>query len=150
MSAAFVLVDRGSHQDNTQDKAELSDFKNVKIGVSMSSPADAFLFDHGYDRSVLPRERQVLKALDAGDVELALVWSPALAYARKDYSNAKIHVVSKYEPEAALRWNMAMAVPEADAKLKQSVDDAIGELLKSGEIKRIVESYGVPFFPPIS
>jgi hypothetical protein len=33
--------------------------------------------------------------------------------------------------------------------LKQFLDDQIGELLKSGEVQKIVESYGVPFFAPM-
>jgi ABC-type amino acid transport substrate-binding protein len=43
-----------------------------------------------------------------------------------------------------------MAVPEGNAALKELLDKAINELLRNGEIKRIVESYGVPFYPPIS
>ena len=147
LSQAFVLVDHGT---GNEGKTQLADFKNVKIGVSMASPADGYLFDNGFERSVFNGERSVLKALDAGTVEAALVWSPALAYAKRDYPNAKFHVVANSEPESSLRWNLAIAVPEGDTALKQSLDNAIAELLKNGEIKRIVESYGVPFFPPFS
>ena len=32
--------------------------------------------------------------------------------------------------------------------MQQFLDGSIDALLASGEIKRIVESYGMPFFPP--
>ena len=150
MSEVFVLVDRSTDQGSAQGKTTLADFKNVKIGVTMTSPADGYLFDNGYERSLFANERLVLKALDAGAIKIALVWSPALAYAKRDFSNSRIHVVGNYETEAALRWNVAIAVVEGDTALRQSLDEAIGELLKSGEIERILEHYGVPFFPPVS
>jgi ABC-type amino acid transport substrate-binding protein len=45
---------------------------------------------------------------------------------------------------------MSIAMPEDDTKLKELLDKAINKLLENGEIKRIVESYGVPFCPPMS
>lgn len=146
MSQAFVLVETGGDGSKTK----LADFKDVKIGVAMTTPADAYLFDQGYQRSVFPRDRLIFKALDAGDIEVALVWSPDLAYARKDIPKYKFHVLNNYVPEAGLRWNIAIAVPENETALKQLLDNAIAELLKNGEIARIVESYGVPFYPPLS
>jgi len=146
MSEGFVLVEN----KNEPGKTKLADFKDTKIGVAMSTPADAYLVDNGYNRSIFFRDRMIFKALDSGEIDVGLVWSPAMAYARKDFSKAKFQVMSDYVPEAALRWNVAIAVPENDAGLKQSLDHAIEELLRNGEIKRIVESYGVPFYPPTS
>jgi hypothetical protein len=146
MSEAFVLVDKAA----AGSKTKLSDFKDAKIGVAMSTPADAYLFDHGYQRSVFVRDRVIFKALEAGDIDVALVWSPDLAYIRKDAVKANFQVLSNYVPEDGLRWNIAIAVPENDTALKQMLDSAIADLLKSGEIAHIVESYGVPFYPPTS
>ena len=53
-----------------------------------------------------------------------------------------------FVPQPGLRWNSAMAVPAKEAEMKQFLDDAIDQMLKDGEIKRIVESYGVPFYSP--
>jgi polar amino acid transport system substrate-binding protein len=144
MSQGFALVEKG----NGTGKNKLSDFRNEKIGAAMSTPADAYLFDNGYKRNIFVRDRMILKALDAGEIDVALVWSPALAYARKDFSSAKFRVVSDYMPEMGLRWNVAIAVPESATELRKLLDTALAELLKNGEIKHIVESYGVPFYPP--
>ena len=143
MSQGYVLVEN----ENAGGKTKLSDFRDVKIGVAMSTPADAYLFDNGYKRSIFVRDRQIFKALESGEIGVALVWSPALAYVRKDFSRMPFHVSSQV-PEASLRWNVSIATPEDDAKLKELLDKAINKLLENGEIKRIVESYGVPFYPP--
>jgi ABC-type amino acid transport substrate-binding protein len=145
MSEGYVLIERG----NAVGKTKLSEFREVKIGVAMSTPADAYLFDNGYKRSIFVRDRLIFKALDKAEIDVALVWSPALAYARKDFSSIPFQV-SNQMPEAGLRWNVSMAVPEGDTALKELLDKAINELLRDGEIKRIVESYGVPFYPPMS
>jgi polar amino acid transport system substrate-binding protein len=145
MSQGYVLVEN----ENAGGKTKLSDFTDVKIDVAMSTPADAYLFDNGYKRSIFVRDRQIFKALESGEVGVALVWSPALAYVRKDFSSMPFHV-SNQVPEASLRWNVSIATPEDDAKLKELLDKAISKLLENGEIKRIVESYGVPFYPPMS
>jgi polar amino acid transport system substrate-binding protein len=145
MSEGYVLIEK----ENAVGKTKLSDFREVKIGVAMSTPADAYLFDNGYKRSIFVRDRLIFKALDTGEINVALVWSPALAYARKDFSSMPFRV-SNQMPEADLRWNVSMAVPEGDAALKALLDKAINELLQNGEIKRIVERYGVPFYPPMN
>ena len=47
-----------------------------------------------------------------------------------------------------MRWNNAWGVKEKETELRQFIDEAFTEMLKNGEIKRIVERYGVPFFAP--
>jgi polar amino acid transport system substrate-binding protein len=146
MSLGFVLLVQGP----AEGKTKISDFKGIKLGVAMATPADAYLFDNHFDRSLYFRDRMILKALDAGEINAALMWSSDLAYVQKDFPNGvKFHPIAGYLPEGALRWDIAIAVPEGDTALKQFLDDQIDELLKSGEIQRIVESYGIPFLPPM-
>ena len=47
-----------------------------------------------------------------------------------------------------MRWNSAWVVKAKEAELLQFIDAAFEDMLKSGEIKRIVERYGMPFYPP--
>jgi polar amino acid transport system substrate-binding protein len=146
MSLGFVLVVQGP----AEGKTKISDFKGFKLGVAMSTPADAYLIDNNFDRSLFFRDRILLKALNAGEINAALVWSSDLAYVQRDFPNGvKFHPVAGYLPEPTLRWDMAIAVPAGDPGLKQFLDDQIGELLKSGEIQKIVESYGIPFYGPV-
>jgi polar amino acid transport system substrate-binding protein len=146
MSLGFVLVVEGS----AEGKTKISDFKGIKLGVAMSTPADAYLFDNNLDRSLFFRDRILLKALNTGEINAALVWSSDLAYVQRDFPNGvKFHPVAGYLPEPTLRWDMAIAIPAGDTGLKQFLDDQIGELLQSGEIQKIVESYGITFLGPI-
>jgi polar amino acid transport system substrate-binding protein len=146
MSLGFVLVVQGP----AEGKTRISDFHSTKLGVAMSTPADAYLFDNHFDRSLFFRDRTLLKALNAGEINAALVWSSDLAYMQRDFPNGvKFHPVAGYLPEPDLRWDVAIAVPADDPGLKQFLDDQIGELLKTGEIRKIVESYGIPFLDPM-
>lgn len=126
----------------------LADLKSVKIGVPMSTPVDAYLFDNGYDRDLFLRNSEIMKAMAEGKLAAGMVWLPALAQARVHFPDGKFQAVPGYTPEPGLRWNMAIALPAGQPALKQFLDESIGELLKSGEMKAIVEHYGLPYFPP--
>jgi ABC-type amino acid transport substrate-binding protein len=41
-------------------------------------------------------------------------------------------------------------VRKQDKALMEFINDGIAELLSSGRMKQIVESYAVPFYPPFS
>ena len=144
LGLGYILVVQGRASNATH----LADLKHTKIGVPMSTPVDAYLFDHGYQRALFLRNREIIRALAQDELEAAMLWAPALAQARRDYPNTRFHALPGYIPEPGLRWNIAIAVPRRETEMKQFLDDAIDALLTSGEIKRIVESYGMPFFPP--
>jgi ABC-type amino acid transport substrate-binding protein len=138
MSLGFVLVVQGP----AEGKTKISDFKGMKLGVGLSTPADAYLFDNHFDRSLFFRDRTLLKALNAGEINAALVWSSDLTYVQRDFPNGvKFHPVAAYLPEPTLRWDMAIAVPAGDPGLKQFLDDQICEPLarpKIGELRHSV------------
>ena len=47
-------------------------------------------------------------------------------------------------------WNLNYLVRKRDDSLMKFINEGIRELLDSGKIKEIVESYDVPFYPPFS
>jgi len=55
-----------------------------------------------------------------------------------------------YVPIPEMRWDSAWVVKRKEIDFKKFIDDAFAEMLKSGEIKRIVERYGMPFYPPVT
>jgi|TARA_B100000315_G_C14323418_1_gene471863 ABC-type amino acid transport substrate-binding protein len=144
MGLGFILVVRGAAVGATQ----LADLRDVKIGVPMSTPVDGYLFDNGYDRELYLGNRRVMKGIAEGEVDAALVWSPNLAVAKQEFPDVDFGVVPGYVPEADLRWNVAMVLPKDRSDLKRFVDDSIDEMVANGEVKRIVEKYGAPYFPP--
>ena len=146
LGLGYVLLVQGK-ADTALSLREVKD-KAVKIGTPMSTPVDAYLFDNGYERALYLRSREIMKALAQGEIDAAMVWSPALAIARADHLDGHFHLIPGYMPEPGLRWNLAAAVAVKETGLKQFLDDSLAALLKDGEIQKIVERYGFPFYPP--
>lgn len=83
--------------------------------------------------------------LQAGRAEAALIWGPALG-AMKD-SLKGVRPPAAIPPEA-LRWNEHAATRESDKELGQAIDAALGEMLASGEINRLLQAHGIPAHAP--
>ena len=83
-----------------------------------------------------------------GEIRAGMVWSPALSQGRVEFPDGKFRAVPNYTPEPGLRWNIAIALPNSEPAMKLFLDDSIEELIKRGEMKKIVEHYGFPYFPP--
>ena len=62
--------------------------------------------------------------------------------------DAKFKLAEGHVPEPGMRFNAAWAVPVKETTMKQFIEESFEKLLKSGEMKKIVESYGIPFFSP--
>jgi ABC-type amino acid transport substrate-binding protein len=59
-------------------------------------------------------------------------------------------MVEGYVPMPEHRFNSRFAVRKEDQSLLDFVNQSIDKLLESGKVKQIIESYGVPFYPPVS
>jgi ABC-type amino acid transport substrate-binding protein len=146
LGQAYVLVVQG----RAAGVKNIKELKEVKAGVQMTTPVDAYFFDHGYPRALYFHNREIIKALADSEIDAAMLWSPQLGIARKDFPNAHFHVAEGYVPEEGLRFNSAIALPDWEGRLRELLNQATATLLANGEIQRIVESYGVPFFPPFA
>jgi len=144
MSGTYTLVTVGKHMD----AQSLDDLKDVKVGVAMSTPPDAYLFDNKYDRGLYNGDRRVLEGLAKGEIEAGLIWFTTITQGRKDHPDVDFKVVSGFKPIEGMKWNMAFAIADDMPELKAKVDKILTDMVASGDVKRIVESYGVPYFPP--
>jgi len=144
----YVLVVQGK----ALDKKTLTELKdaNIKVGVPMSTPIDDYLFSHNIPRSLYMDNRRIMQAMAKGEVDASLVWGTAVSVARREFPDAKFHMVEGYVPEADQRWNMNFIVRKQDQTLMKFIDDSVAELLANGKMKQIIESYSVPFYPPFS
>jgi polar amino acid transport system substrate-binding protein len=146
MGMGYVLVVQGKAASiKTLEETKKS---KVKVGVSMSTPLDDYLFSNGYDRSVYLQNRRIMEAMNKGEIDAGMVWSTAMGEAKKDFPDAKFKLADGFVPKEGLRFNAAWAVKAKDASMKQFLEESFDALLKSGEIKKIVESYGIPFYQP--
>ena len=144
----YVLVVQGK----ALDKKTLTELKdaNIKVGVPMSTPIDDYLCSHNIPRSLYMDNRRIMQAMAKGEVDASLVWGTAVSVARREFPDAKFHMVEGYVPEADQRWNMNFIVRKQDQTLMKFIDDSVAELLANGKMKQIIESYSVPFYPPFS
>lgn len=148
LGMGYVLVVQGK----AADKKTLTELKdaNIKVGVPMSTPIDDYLFSHDIPRSLYLDNRRILQAMANGEIDASLVWATAIAVARREYPDAKFHMVESYVPEADQRWNLNFIVRKQDQSLMKFIDESAAELLANGKMKQILENYSVPFYPPFS
>jgi ABC-type amino acid transport substrate-binding protein len=148
LGMGYVLVVQGK----AADIKTLADLKNadIKVGVPMSTPIDDYLFSHNIPRALYLDNRRILQGMANGEIDAGMVWGTAISVARREYPDAKFHMVEGYVPEPDQRWNLNFVVRKQDHTLTKFIDDAVAELLANGRMKQIVESYGVPFYPPFS
>jgi ABC-type amino acid transport substrate-binding protein len=148
LGMGYVLVVQGKAADK-KTLAELKD-ANIKVGVPMSTPIDDYLFTHNIPRALYLDNRRILQAMASGDIDAAMVWASAISVALREFPDARFHMVEGYVPEADQRWNLNFVVRKQDQSLMKFIDDSVAELLANGKMKQIMESYGVPFYPPFS
>ncbi len=146
LGMGYVLIVQGKAA-NIKSLEEAKKNK-LKVGVSMSTPLDDYLFTNGYDRSVYLQNRRIMEAMNKGEIETGMVWSTAVGEAKKEFPDAKFKVAEGFVPKEGLRFNAAWAVKAKEAAMKQFIEESFEALLKSGEIKKIVESYSIPFYQP--
>ena len=144
LGLAFILVVQGQ----AANASTLDDLKDIKIGVPMSTPVDGYLFDNGYKREIYLGNRRVMRGMVQGEVDAALIWSPSLAKAKKEFPDNEFLVAAGWKPHPDLRWNVAMVVPAAQTELMQYLNDSICSLTESGDMQRMVERYGAHYFSP--
>lgn len=144
----YVLVTQGKAAElKTMDAIKEA---GLKIGVSMSTPMDDWLFENKIPRSLFFGSRREMEGLVKGEIDAAMLWSTSLGTAKVDFPSAQFKMVDGYVPREGLRFNANWVVRKEDTSLLNFINEGIGELLSNGRIKQIVESYGVPFYPPFS
>ena len=148
LSLGYVLVVQGKAA-NLKTLDELKQ-NNIKIGVSMTTPMDDYLFTNNIPRELYLGNRRIMEGMAKGEVDASMVWATAVAVAKQEFPDAKFHMVDGYVPRPDQRFNSRFAVRKEDKSLLDFVNQSIDQLLSSGKIKQILESYGVPFYPPVS
>jgi ABC-type amino acid transport substrate-binding protein len=146
MSTGFVLVTQGPAKGiKTLDDAKS---QGVKVGLPAYSPMSDYAQANAIPYATFFQNYQVIDALLRREVDAAMIWSGAISQARLQHPEGEFELVKGYVPPPEVRWNSAWGIKEKEVELKQFIDEAFADMLKSGEIKRIVERYGMPFYPP--
>lgn len=146
LGMGYVLVTQGK-ASGLKTMEEVRD-AGMKIGVSMSTPMDDYLFMNKIPRELYADNRRIMGGLTKGEIDAGLMWSTALGVAQMEFPKAQFKMVDGYVPAEGARFNGAWAVRKEDKSLIRFINEGIDALLASGRIKEIVESYGVPFYSP--
>jgi ABC-type amino acid transport substrate-binding protein len=146
MSTGFVLVTQGP----ARGAKSIDDIKalGLKLGVPVYSPIHEYVQANGIPHAGFFQNYQVIDALVRGEIHAAMLWSGAISQAKLNNPQAEFELVKGYVPIPEMRWNSAWVVKEKESELRQFIDEAFADMLKSGEMRRIVERYGMPFYPP--
>jgi ABC-type amino acid transport substrate-binding protein len=148
ISLGYVLVVQGKASSlKTLDELKAN---KIKVGVSMATPMDDYLFHHDIARELYLGNRRIMEGMAKGDIDASMVWATAIAEAKQEFPDAKFHMVDGYVPLPEHRFNSRFAVRKEDKALLDFVNQSIDQLLSNGKVKTIVESYGVPFYGPVS
>ncbi|HWQ37606.1 MAG TPA: transporter substrate-binding domain-containing protein [Burkholderiales bacterium] len=147
MSTGFVLVTQGPAKSvRTLEDARAM---GIKVGVPAYSPVAEYAQAHGIPYTTFFQNYQVIDAMVRGEINAAMIWSGSISQARLEHPEAEFEMVKGYVPIPEMRWNSAWVVKEKEVQFKKFIDESFQQMLKSGEIKRIVERYGMPFYPPV-
>ena len=147
MSTGFVLVTQGDAQGLTN----LDDVKqmNVKLGLPAYSPMSDYADENGIPHDTFFQNFRVIDAMVEGKVDAAMIWSGAISQAKLNRPEGQFQMVEGYVPIPEMRWDSAWGIKKTEVVFKKFIDDESDEMLESGEMKRIVERYGMPFYPPM-
>ena len=148
MSTGYVMVTQG----RAKKAKTLDDIKrmNLMVGLPAFSPISEYATEHGIPNETFFQNYRVVDAMIRGQVDAAMIWSGSISQAKLDRPEAEFEMVKDYVPIPEMTWNSAWVVKKREIDFKKFIDESFTEMLKSGEIKRIVERYGMPFYPPIA
>jgi ABC-type amino acid transport substrate-binding protein len=147
MSTGFILVTQGPAAG--AKSIEEVQARGEKLGVPAYSPIHDYAKANGIPNEGFFQNYQVIDALSKGQVNAAMIWSGSISQAKLEHPEAEFEMPKGYVPIPEMRWNSAWVIKAKEVELKQFIDQAFAEMLKSGEIRRICERYGMPFYPPI-
>ena len=145
LGIGFVLV----HQGKVPSARSLADLKGkgFKIGVPAYTPMYDNAVALGIPVETYFQNARVIDGLLRKEVDAIMVWGPSIPVANRE-KNVELAMSKGFQPAPGQRFNGAWAVKVKETEFKQLLDNAFNEMLASGEMREIVEKYGVPFFPP--
>lgn len=127
-------------------RGQLSEFKDVKVGVEMITVADFQLFRQGYTRDLYRNQAEIFQALAAGKIDAGLMWYPTAAWLIK--GKPEVGLVVLPDDNAPLpHYEIAIALRHDDENLRRSINEILGRLEAEGTIHQILQRYGLSSWP---
>jgi ABC-type amino acid transport substrate-binding protein len=141
-SGVFLVVPTGS------EARRFEDLHDRKIGVAVGSVEHELLANKGLKVSVFASHEEIVAAVDAGEIGAGAVPQTILGWYRHEHPDARVTIPDGYEPEPALRWNVAIGFRQADDELISAADAAIDRVIEKQIPHRIYAKYGAAYHLP--
>jgi polar amino acid transport system substrate-binding protein len=141
-SGIFLIVPSGS------PARSFGDLHDQKIGVAVGSIEHEWLSNKGLRVSVFAFQEEIVAAVEAGEIGAGAVPQPIVGWYRHEHPDARVMIPDGYEPETALRWNVAIGLWRADDALVVAVDAAIDRVIAKRVPYQIYAKYGAIYHPP--
>jgi ABC-type amino acid transport substrate-binding protein len=145
LGVGFVLVSNGK----VPKARTLADLKGtgIKVGVPAYSPMQDNVEKLGIPYVTYFQNNRVIDGLLRKEVDAIMVWGPSIPVANRE-KNVELAMSEGFVPMPGQRFNGAWGVKAKEDGFLELINNDLAEMLANGEIRSIVEKYGVPFFAP--
>lgn len=109
-----------------------------RIGAVTATPADLYLHEQQLRRYPYPNSQALLNAVQTREVDVALVWSPALALSTGLLTSQTAPTLVE---DPALQVGLSIAVVKGKSDLLQRLNEAISALAQRGVLKDIARRH---------
>lgn len=120
----------------------------VRAAATYFTESENFLAKHGIEHESFPESRRAITAMGEGKVQIALIPSTMIAEAKREFPDREIHILDAYHAKDGLTWNNTWAAKEKEPALREFLDQRIAALAADGRLKAILDTYGIPYYPP--
>jgi len=120
-----------------------------KVAVEHSSWPHYVLDSRKLPLSSYGSASEILDAVAKGEARAGLVPDAYAGWYLKLHPGA-VKISDTYVPERDFRWNVAVALRNADAPLVEAVNRALDALIADQTIPKIFARYGIRYRPPIA
>lgn len=142
--SGVVLAVRGASAVTTLDDLTAGSH----VGVLTESLASMTLAKRGIAITPFVLERDVMAALDGGEIDAAALTPTAIGWYNKLHPEAGLRAVPVFADNADFNWNLTVGMIRPDDRLRQRIDAALGDMLADHTVARIYARYGIEVRPP--
>jgi ABC-type amino acid transport substrate-binding protein len=144
LALGYLLVSAPGTAPLTLDKAR----KARRFGAVTATPADLYLHKEKLNRVPYGNNAELMQALQNGEVDAALIWSPALGGLQPGDAGHAPVVARDQVSDPILKTRMLIAVRTSATGLAGEVDAALAQLRSDGAIRALSEAQRLPWLVP--
>ncbi len=116
--------------------------KTAITAVEALSAGDLFLFSKGYRRRTYRTQEAAFHAVQSGETDAALLWSPIAGWLAKRSGASQLTLLRLFDPDLQVAFGVGLL--RRDPALRVAVNQGIARLLARGTVRDTLRRYGAP------